>query len=463
VKVHARIAATAVMAVWGTCLAGTTVDLDHAVFRANDSLSYVEVFASVQRAHLRYADIGDSSRAAFVLKLDVLLDTNVVLSDTFIAVDAVVKTERPSRGQFFPHVFRFVMKPGTYELRASLFQDEAELRDVSVDTVGVRVFKADVLTLSDVELGCRMEHSDEPSQFAKNGILVLPNPTRFYGTDLPMFYYYAEVYGLGFDSSAADSYSVTHRILYAENGAPARPEIRRTHPVVGSSLVVVDGFPVSTLRTGTYEFELVVTSLKTGQSVQTRKKFWTYRPDEFQAGRMPAPSAEYDARRPGPTLNALDITDPDSALTLMKYVLTKSQSKQAKRLNAEGKRQFVQDFWKEQEVGDPGAANRYFARVAEANSRWDYLHRGGWKTDRGRIFVTYGEPDAIDRNYAVAFMTDFESWRYDRLEGGVIFVFADVRGFGDLELVHSTKSGEIYDPEWPNTLKRKPQTPIQGR
>jgi GWxTD domain-containing protein len=453
------IIAAALLAIISACSAGTAVDLDHAVFRANDSLSYVEVFASVQRAHLKYTDIGDSSRAAFMLKLDVLLDTNVVLSDTFRAVDAVLKTERPSRGQFFPHVFRFVMKPGTYRLRALLFQNETELRDVSVDTLGVRAFKGHVLALSDVELGCRMEHTDEPSQFAKNGILILPNPTRFYGTDLPMFYYYAEVYGLAFDSSAADSYSVTHRVVYAENRATARPETQRTRPVIGSSLVVADGFPVSTLRTGTYEFELVVTSHKTGQSAQARKKFWTYRPDEFQAGRMPAPNAEFDSRRLSAAQNALDITDPDSALKLMKYVLTKDQSKQASRLNTEGKRQFIQAVWKEREVSDPGAANRYFARVAEANSRWDYLHRQGWKTDRGRIFVTYGEPDAIDRNYAVTSVTDFEVWRYDRLEGGVIFVFADVRGFGDLELVHSTMRGEISNPSWntgtPNTRPRE--------
>src|SRR5512135_1739029 len=108
-KPQVLVVVAVIASVWGVCSAGTTVDLDHAAFRANDSLAYVEVFASVQRAHLTYTDVGDSSQAKFMLKLDVLQDTNIVLSDTFSAVDVVVKTEHPSRGQFFPHVFRLVM------------------------------------------------------------------------------------------------------------------------------------------------------------------------------------------------------------------------------------------------------------------------------------------------------------------------------------------------------------------
>ena len=434
---------------FGACKAGVLIDLDHASFRANDTLAYVEVFASVQRAHLMYASAGDSSRANFILELQVLQDTNLVLADTFAATDVLAKNEPPTKGQFFPHVFRLVMKPGRYILKATLVQDSAGSRDMLIDsTLNVRAFRDDTLAISDIELGCQMEKSDKASQFTKNGLLMLPNPTRFYGPDLPLFYYYAEAYGLDFDSSAADSYLVVHRVLSSETGSPIRPESRRMHPTMGHSVVIADGFPVSTLRTGTYELEIVVTSFPSGHTTKISKKFWTFRKDDFLTGRPNNLGSDYQARMLSAAPDVLDIVDADSALNVMKYALTSEQWKQVQRYNAEGKRTFLRTYWSEKEVSDPGAANRYFARVAEANRRWDYLHRQGWKTDRGRVFVLYGEPDLVDRGYADPSVEDHEVWHYDHLEGGVIFVFSDSKGFGDLELVHSTKSGEIYNPNW---------------
>jgi hypothetical protein len=34
----------------------------------------------------------------------------------------------------------------------------------------------------------------------------------------------------------------------------------------------------------------------------------------------------------------------------------------------------------------------------------------------------------------------------------VEFIFIDLQGFGTFELVHSTKSGEYYDPQWGRKL-----------
>ncbi|MFH1009950.1 MAG: GWxTD domain-containing protein, partial [bacterium] len=79
-----------------------------------------------------------------------------------------------------------------------------------------------------------------------------------------------------------------------------------------------------------------------------------------------------------------------------------------------------------------------------------------WKTDRGRIYIQWGSPDLVDYHTAQQDAPDNEIWYYDRIEGGVQFVFADKSGFGDLELVHSTKRGEISDPNWLQTLTGRP-------
>ena len=447
------------------CRAGYTLDLDYACFRANDTISYVEVYTSVQRANLIYQPARDSLVADFHVAVDVLQAGEVALSDTFWArdeVDTLREPDAPS-GQFFTHVFRIMMRPGTYGLRASLFQYSPEARDIVVDTLRVPFFTTDSLHISGIELGTRMEYTADSSRFVKNAVLLIPNPTRFFGTQLPLFCFYAEAYGLDYDSSRTDSYVVVRRVLDAESGRPVRADTRKAYRAAGASAVMADGFPVTTLRTGTYYLELQVTSQRSGQTASARKKFWTYRREDYVAGRAVTPEQAYRERKPSPESDFLDAMNADSAFVWMRYVLTKEEEKRVARLTPEGKREYLHAYWREREKDKPDAANQYFARVAEANSRYSFLKRAGWKTDRGRVFILYGEPNQTYQNYGLADLPDHEVWQYDQLEGGCLFVFYDRSGFGDLGLVHSTKRGEIYNPDWdklaPSSNQRKTGEP----
>jgi GWxTD domain-containing protein len=428
-------------------IAGFVLDLDFASFRANDTLSYVEIYCSIQRSRL-LCHPQDSLKAEFRVALAIADSGTNVLADTFAAADVFEQGERPAEGQFFPHIFKFVMRPGVYAVRASLFQYNDTPRDVVTDSLTVRAFRANEMSMSDVELGCDISFVNEPSPFAKNGVRLLPNPTRFFGTKLPLFCYYAEVYGFEFDSAATDSYTVTRRILRGETGQAARPENTKTYRLPKSEVVIADGFPVSALKTGTYYLELEVKNSRTGQSALSRKKFWTYRAEDFAAGSVAGSDTQFQHRILQSDPNVLEVLDPDSALRTMRYVLTKEESNRVKRLTPEGKREFLLSYWRDREVNDTGAANRYFARVVEANSRYSFFKKPGWLTDQGRVFVMYGEPDQVERNYSRAEIPDHELWRYDRLEGGVYFIFMDKNGFGELDVVHSTMRGEIYYPNW---------------
>ncbi|HEY3294346.1 MAG TPA: GWxTD domain-containing protein [bacterium] len=435
------------------CHAGSTLDMDAAAFRASDSLGYVEVYTSVQRAGLEYRRTGDSLIADFRVLLEILKDNEVSMTDTFVARDVVDTTEARKNisGQYFAHAFRFFMVPGIYGIRASLYQAAPDARDIIQDTLRVSALTIDSLRVSDIELGSKLEFVKENSPFVKNGVLLIPNPARFYGTKLPVFYYYLETYGLDFDSAAVDSYAVFQRVVDAESGKLVRPETSKMHRAAGHTGVIADGFPVTTLRTGIYYLDVEVKSLRSGRSAVARKKFWTYRKEDLAAGSTFKHQPSYDQRVASAAPNFLEVVDADSAIQWMKYVLSRDEARQAKRLTPDGKRAFLVKYWKEKELEKPDAANQYFARIVEANRRYTFLKKAGWKTDRGRIFVLYGEPDRVVRGDVNSSTYDNETWEYDKLRGGVIFVFADTRGYGDLDMVHSTMPGETYNPNW-NTI-----------
>lgn len=125
--------------------------------------------------------------------------------------------------------------------------------------------------------------------------------------------------------------------------------------------------------------------------------------------------------------------------------------------NVEAKREFLAQFWLDAEKGIEGRPRirrtEYLTRVRLANQKFGVMGRPGWKTDRGRVFVLYGQPDDIQLSPSNQESKPYETWSYYQLENGVEFNFIDRSGFGDYVLVHSTKRGELRDEEWRRQLR----------
>jgi GWxTD domain-containing protein len=440
--------------------AGLAIDLDYACFRGQDSLVYVEIYTSVQRSQLIYFPTDSGFATQFRLVLNVERGGEAIASDTLQGSDTAADSNEFRSGQFFPHVFAFYMKPGQYEAQAVLESESAETAERKALSVAVKPIREDSLAVSDIELACNVEKTDEMSRFWKNGLRVLPNPVRFYGTQLPLFYYYCELYNLRFSPDSPDSFLVHRQIRTAETGEVVRSLPSRVKKKAGTTAVEADGFPITTLSTGTYNFEIRVTDLYDNCVAQMTKKFWVYRPEDFAAGRTTKPDSLFTGRLAEFAQPAADIENAEIALNQMRHILTADENARVQRLTPDGKVRFLREYW--ERVGQTDGTTpelarwKYFSRIEEANRRFSYLKKEGWKTDRGRVYAQLGPPDLVDYHTAQEDMPDYEIWYYDKLEGGVQFIFADKTGFGDLELVHSTKRGEISNPNWLKTLSGRP-------
>ncbi len=81
----------------------------------------------------------------------------------------------------------------------------------------------------------------------------------------------------------------------------------------------------------------------------------------------------------------------------------------------------------------------YFNRIQIANQRFGDDIPGGWLSDRGKVFVTLGEPDQVLQSVdaAVGRRNRSQGWRYDRLSLQLVFV--DRTGMGRWELTPSSE------------------------
>ena len=116
------------------------------------------------------------------------------------------------------------------------------------------------------------------------------------------------------------------------------------------------------------------------------------------------------------------------------YIITPEERAAYKKLTTDEERyQFIEQFWLRRDPSPDTMENEFrdehYRRIAYANERfasgWP-----GWKTDRGRIYITWGPPDEIDSHPSGgAYMRPagegggetttypFEVWRYRYLEG----------------------------------------------
>jgi GWxTD domain-containing protein len=150
------------------------------------------------------------------------------------------------------------------------------------------------------------------------------------------------------------------------------------------------------------------------------------------------------------------------------YIITDEERAAFKRLTTDEEReQFIEQFWLRRDPSPDSAENEFkeehYRRIAYANERFASGFPG-WKTDRGRIYITYGPPDeneshpsggSYERPYEEGGGTTstypFEKWRYRWIEG----VGTDII----IEFVDPTMTGEYrmtMDPSEKDALMMVP-------
>ncbi|HLT47769.1 MAG TPA: GWxTD domain-containing protein [Rubricoccaceae bacterium] len=132
------------------------------------------------------------------------------------------------------------------------------------------------------------------------------------------------------------------------------------------------------------------------------------------------------------------ISDIEEAISQLRYVARDSEI-QAMRNAAtpEEKVRLFQAFWDRR---DPSPGTRrnermeeYYYRVAYANEQYGRMRDAGWNTDRGEVFIRFGEPDMVERHPFNYGTKPYEIWYYNR--HGRRFIFVDETGMGDYRLL----------------------------
>ena len=430
-------------------------EFDYAQFSYDSLSNYVEFYYSFNQASLEIENKDSHPTVEGILRIFIQDSTK---GDTIVYNQWLVKHEvadtSANGDQVLVGTIGFVLPAGNLVCQISGIdlhnKDKSRIIDEHINVVPL-LHKT--MSMSDIQLASKMVQGSENknSIFYKNTFEVMPIPNLVFGKSQPALFFYTELYNLQ-DTDIKSPTLKLNELIYNSRGKILKQKTKLISRETNSR-VEVGTFVLTSYPTDTYTLALALIDSLGNQAVTSSKKFFVYNPDVQVVDSIESSATSSISSMFG----AMSEEEIDDLFMKSKYIATSEEIEKYKKLsNLEGKRTFMNEFWKRRDDNPSTPENEFFKeylnRIEIANQRYGAMGRTGWKTDRGRVYLLYGEPTEIQRYPNQLDSRPYEIWQYNGIEGGVFFVFADLTGFSDYQLVHSTKRGEIRDDNWSNRI-----------
>jgi GWxTD domain-containing protein len=423
---------------------------------SSPQLHYVELYLHVAGRTVQFTPRTDSTFQAAVDVLILFEQEGTIVKYDHYRLNSPV-TNNPAD---FIDLKRYALEDGAYTL-AVLVEDAA-------DSTNVREYRTDFqlsfsgaqVEQSDIQLLASVQPGESASAFVKNGVLMEPLPYHFYGRGANVLSFYQEIYGS--DAYLNDDFMVSYHVQRLANGEPVSVLIghKRMSPApVVPLLVQVD---ISQLVSGNYQLLVEVRDRERQLISERRTAFQRSNPlvdaeyleetlaqvslDQEFVGHLNVEELRY-------ALLALTPHLPQNDVSLVNTYLRDT-------VNLHAQRMYLFSFWARERPADPAGAYFEYMEVARAvDNLFESGFRNGFETDRGYIYLKYGQPDDIVRNESEPSAPPYEIWSYNKIDrtnqNNVRFIFYNPSlAAEDFVLLHSDVIGERQNPQWQMELYR---------
>lgn len=369
---------------------------------------------------------------------------NVLARETWARGVAWSSAQVP--GSTTAELLTFALAPGSYELRVAV-RDSASGRQDSV-VVPVAAFDArpaasDLLLADGIRRAPPGDTLAGPGEVRKGELLIASGPEVVLVPSRATLFYYCEVYA---DSAETVPWSL--RVVGQDGRAVVSTAAVESRLGAGGGSLT-GAIDLGGLPPGRYALTLL-----TGKGADTVTRTAPFRMGGFEVERRVMEAA------PEPADGFAGVTEAqlDSLVAPLVYVADAGEMGVYRGLTVEGKRRWLREFWRRRDPTPDTPANEaqggFYRRIAEANRR--FRERGsaaipGWRTDRGRIFMVYGEPDEFLRRPSSGPRGPWEAWKYSRGRP-LKYVFLDQTRLGNYVLVYTDDRRERTYPDWESIM-----------
>jgi len=360
---------------------------------------------------------------------------------------------------------RFQIPNGTYNFEIQLADKNKVAKALPYDQIILVDFPTGKPSMSGVEMLKSYTKTDKPTELSKSGYNLIPNIYNFYNDGDARLAFYTEMYGIDKVVPAGQMFLITYYIECFENNLRLNDFAKAKKETPKAVNVLLADINIKELATGNYN--LVVEARNASNEVLLSKKVFFQRTN---------PNATYSIAQIASTdiqgTFAEKILSADSLREYINcaYPISTGYEKdfirfQLVKSDIPTLQKYFYSFWQQRNPADPGTAWLTYkdqVKIVEANFATKI--KRGYQTDRGRVFLQYGAPNAREGHYAEPNTYPYEIWQYYTLNNSqrnkkFIFYSPDMVT-ADFILLHSDAIGEQWEPRWKVFLRSKMTAPI---
>ena len=390
--------------------------VDYAYFRGADSgTARLELYYQIHHSGLTFSNSGASLIAAYAMSIRVEDDDGNVMETFERDRQVVLGADESSRTRtdYRSSQVTLEVPVGKYRAVFSLMDKTSGAKVEKELKIKIERLYHQSPQLSEIEFLQAFERDSlSSSVFAKGDMVVVPAVHRVYGSlDVDRVAYYFEIYP-GYDDM--EKVVVETKIRHYRRGMQYRDTLHLD--LTDSVHRQLREISLAEFLPGLYELEISL--------LGRRDKRLAGRSDQFTIAWTEEGMIRNDWKA---TIQQLKLYSEDVDVDDIEDLET-----YAERLQA------FQQFWSERDPTDGTEENEakiaFYYRVGVANERFGIMKRDGWRTDRGQIYIRYGEPDYLtDEPFALDVMP-YQIWHYVNLIPVRNFLFIDEKGDGDFRL-----------------------------
>lgn len=375
----------------------------------------LEIYYKVPNSSLEFTAKGNHFVARYKVSIK-LYDKKDKLVDSYEkekTIRAGTKRQTRSQLEFRTNQVNFDVVEGKYKVRTSLEGSSNQAVIRREFKLKLRSLRDKVARLSEVEfVEATGAMKDNPSPFDKGELSIVPKVSNnFAGGKGHKLIYYMEIYQ-GSDSA---EHIVVQTILRSASGKMMYRDTL-TSSLQERTARQIRNVSLEKIPPGDYTLEIELKGRR-NKKIDSRKKdfsvVWNYR-----------------ATMEG---------DFKTALQQLSYIARPDEIEALKKLTAlEERLEAIEDFWKERDPTLGTAENEFreefYRRIITANRNFRFMRQPGWRSDRGRIYIQYGEPDQVDDYPYLPNRWPLQVWHYHEEGRYRRFTFEDDNSDGDFRL-----------------------------
>jgi len=426
---------------------------------------YVETYLSIAGNSVQFVKNENGKFQATVNILMTFKQDNAIKAFKKYELNSPELSDTNSINIYFIDQQRILVPNGTYDFEIQLTDKHKTIQPTPYVQSLTLDFPPEKPSISGIQLIKSYSKSDSSTVLTKSGYELVPMVYTFFPENEAKLIFYCELYNLDKAIPKDQKYLLSYFLETFENNMKLNDFAKVKKESPKGVFVLLSEFNIENLASGNYN--LVVEARNQQNELLSSKKLFIQRINpnaKLTFTDLLAANIQNTFVEKITNIDTLkeyiNSTYPVSSGIEKAFIRGSLKTADLKTLQ-----EYFYNYWQRRDQGNPSAAwLRYKLEVDKAQANFGNNIKKGFQTDRGRVYLEYGPPNARSTNYNEPSSYPYEIWQYYTLNNNQRnkkFVFySEDMVTSDFTLLHSDAIGEVMEPRWRIVLRNRSYAPL---